>query len=68
VPTTKTPPKYAWLGATGLTSELPSGTITQDGSTYVPQTGRPLQTEAPELPIPEKYYAPFEPVNAEGAT
>ncbi len=53
VPTTKSaPPKYAWLGATGLASELPSGTITQDGSTYVPQTGRPLQTEQIEAPQP----------------
>jgi DNA-binding beta-propeller fold protein YncE len=53
VPTTKSaPPKYAWLGATGLASELPSGTITQDGSTYVPQTGRPLQTEEIEAPQP----------------
>jgi hypothetical protein len=53
VPTTKSaPPKYAWLGATGLASELPSGTITQDGSTYVPQTGRPLQTQEIEAPQP----------------
>jgi DNA-binding beta-propeller fold protein YncE len=62
------PPKYAWLGATGLASELPSGTITQDGSTYIPQTGRPLQTEAPDLPLPPKYYTPFQTPNAEGAT
>ncbi len=62
------PPKYAWLGAVGLASELPSGIITQDGSTYVPQTGLPLQTEAPELPLPLKFYAAFETPNAEGAT
>lgn len=53
VPTGKgRPPKYAWLGAGALTSELPSGTITQDGATYVPQTGRQLQAEAPDLPLP----------------
>ncbi len=46
------PPKYAWLGSAGITSELSSGTVTQDGETYVPQTGRPLQTEALELPNP----------------
>jgi sugar lactone lactonase YvrE len=69
VPTTKTaPPKYAWLGATGLASELPSGTITQDGGSYVPQTGRSLQTEAVEPPEPLKYYAQYERPNAEGAT
>ncbi len=69
VPTSKeAPPKYAWLGADGLSSELPSGTITQDGTTYVPQTGRPLQTEAPELPQPVQYDNPYVRPNAEGAT
>ena len=53
------PPKYAWLGAEGLSSELPSGTITQDGTTYVPQTGRPLQTEQAELPEPIHYINPY---------
>ncbi len=69
VPTkNEAPPKYAWLGAVGLASELPSGAITQDGATYIPQTGRPLQTEAIELPLPIKYYNPYERPNAEGAT
>jgi sugar lactone lactonase YvrE len=48
----KEPPKYAWLGADGLTSELPSGTVARDGITYVPLTGEPLQTQPVELPIP----------------
>jgi hypothetical protein len=53
VPTTKEPPpKYAWLGADGLASELPSGSITQDGVTYVPQTGRQLQTQPVNVPDP----------------
>jgi YD repeat-containing protein len=53
VPTTKEqPPKYAWLGASGLSSELISGTVTQDGVTYVPETGRQLQTQPVELPLP----------------
>ncbi len=69
VPTkAEAPPKYAWLGAAGLASELPSGTITQDGATYVPETGRPLQTQPIELPLPMKYLSPYERPNAEGAT
>ena len=53
VPNSKeAPPKYAWLGADGVASEFPSGTITQDGSTYVPQTGRALQTQGIQLPTP----------------
>ena len=41
-----TPPKYAWLGAGGLASEpsFSSGISTQDGASYVPEIGRPLQT------------------------
>jgi hypothetical protein len=53
------PPKYAWLGAAGVSGELPSGVITQDGVTYVPQTGRPLQTEGVPLPAPENAATPF---------
>jgi hypothetical protein len=53
------PPKYAWLGAAGVAGELPSGVITQDGVTYVPQTGRPLQTEGVPLPAPENASTPF---------
>jgi streptogramin lyase len=65
----KAPPKYAWFGADGIaSSELPSGTVAQDGVTYVPLTGRPLQTQPIELPLPIKYYNPYEKPNAEGAT
>jgi hypothetical protein len=46
------PPKYAWLGAADVAGELPSGVITQDGVTYVPQTGRALQTQAVDPPLP----------------
>jgi hypothetical protein len=53
------PPKYAWLGAAGVAGELPSGVITQDGITYVPQTGRPLQTEGVTLPAPDNAATPF---------
>ncbi len=37
------PPKYAYQGANGLTSENSTGRIVQDGITYVPQTGAMLQ-------------------------
>jgi hypothetical protein len=65
VPTTSSPPKYSWLGADGVASELPSGDITQDGSTYIPLTGRALQTETIKLPAPEKHYNPVETINTE---
>jgi hypothetical protein len=41
-----TPPKYAWLGAQGVSSEpsQAAGTSTQSGASYVPEIGRPLQT------------------------
>ncbi len=44
-----TPPKYAWLGADGLGTELSSGTATKGGASYVPQVARNLQT-APVVP------------------
>ena len=45
VPTTTSVPKYAWLGSTGVASELPSsGTVTEDSASYVPEIGRNLQT------------------------
>jgi hypothetical protein len=47
------PTKYTWLGAAGVSSESGTGTITQDGITYVPQIGRSLQTQAVDLPIPD---------------
>jgi tripartite motif-containing protein 71 len=53
------PPKYAWLGARGVASELPSGVITQDGITYVPITGQPLQTEGVALPAIQNAATPF---------
>jgi YD repeat-containing protein len=55
VPSGGTPPKYAWLGAFGVTSESPTGAIVQDGTTYVPQTGRPLQREPVTTPNPQNF-------------
>ena len=48
VPTTSSPEKYAWLGAMGLPTELPSGVIAMGARSYVPQLGRFLQPD----PIP----------------
>ena len=46
VPTAPNPPKYSWLGAAAVTSELSStGVVSQGGSSYVPEIGRPLQTQ-----------------------
>jgi tripartite motif-containing protein 71 len=47
VPTNGTPPtKYSWIGAIGVTPELPTGATTSGGDGYVPQLGRALQTES----------------------
>ncbi len=46
-----TPPKYAWLGASGVSTEisLGSGVATEGGASYVPQVASGLQT-APIVP------------------
>jgi hypothetical protein len=50
VPSTSSPPKYSWLGAGGLESELTaSGITTEGGASYVPQVARDLQS-APIVP------------------
>jgi RHS repeat-associated protein len=48
VPTVSNPEKFAWLGAIGLPTELPSGVIAMGARSYVPQLGRFLQPD----PIP----------------
>jgi streptogramin lyase len=70
----KAPPKFAWLGAVGVESSLPSGVITSGSTSYVPQTGRALQSEAVEPPgLPggsgggAAYTAQEEPWNMQGA-
>ncbi len=45
VPTTSLPPKYSWLGALQLPTELPSGVIAMGIRSYVPQIGRFLQDD-----------------------
>jgi streptogramin lyase len=46
----KAPPKFAWLGAFGVESSFSTGVITYGATSYVPQTGRALQSEAVEPP------------------
>jgi RHS repeat-associated protein len=48
VPTTSLPPKYSWLGADEIPTELPSGVLNMGARSYVPQLGRFLQPD----PIP----------------
>ncbi|HTA97090.1 MAG TPA: RHS repeat-associated core domain-containing protein [Solirubrobacteraceae bacterium] len=45
VPTTEAPPKYSWLGAHELPTELPSGVVAMGARSYVPELGRFLQTD-----------------------
>jgi streptogramin lyase len=68
------PSKFAWLGAAGVETSLSSGVITYGATSYVPQTGRPLQSEAVEPPgLPEgsgvgnAYSMQEEPWNMQGA-
>jgi YD repeat-containing protein len=52
--------KYSWLGSSGLSSAFPStGVVAKDGSTYVPQIGRPLQTTTTAPPIPTNKATPY---------
>ncbi len=69
----KTPPTFAWLGAADVSKSLSSGVITYGATSYVPQTGRMLQTvpvESPGYPTPigGGTYASFvaEPWNMQG--
>jgi RHS repeat-associated protein len=50
VPATSTPTRYSWLGADGLRTELAQGisTVAMGARSYLPQTGRFLQTD----PVP----------------
>ena len=45
----KEPPKYAWLGASGISTAFGTGVATEGGASYVPQVARYLQT-APVVP------------------
>jgi RHS repeat-associated protein len=45
VPATEAPPRFSWLGAHEIPTELPSGVATMGVRSYVPQLGRFLQTD-----------------------
>ncbi len=45
VPTTAEPPKYSWLGAGEIPTELASGVMDMGARSYVPQLGRFLQPD-----------------------
>jgi RHS repeat-associated protein len=45
VPRTGDPPKTSWLGALGLRTEQPSGTVAMGARTYQPQVGRFMQAD-----------------------
>ena len=58
VPTKGAPPKYSWLGAGDVGTELPSGITNSNTTSYVPQLGRTLQTQTPVIPAqPEGNYS-----------
>lgn len=74
VPNGKTPPKFAYLGALGLESSFATGVITYGATSYVPQTGRALQSEVVQIPgVPggsgagAPYTMQQEPWNMQGA-
>jgi hypothetical protein len=71
----KPPPKYAFQGAGGATSELGTGIITYGATSYDPQAGKTLQSEEvipPGLPDGSGAGAPYtfqeEPWVMQGAT
>lgn len=45
VPTLSMPPKYSWLGASEIPTELASGVMAMGARSYVPQLGRFLQPD-----------------------
>ncbi|HEY1833187.1 MAG TPA: 6-bladed beta-propeller [Solirubrobacteraceae bacterium] len=59
VPINGAPPKYAWLGAEGVTSESGSGLMVNNGVTYVPQLGRTIQSSGIVLPNPDNAGMPY---------
>ncbi len=70
----KAPPKLAWAGALGIESSFNTGIITYGATSYVPQTGRALQSEQVEAPgagggsgMGAAYTLQEEPWNMQGA-
>jgi RHS repeat-associated protein len=64
VPASEAPPKYAWLGAIELPTELSSGVVTMGARSYVPQLGRFLQPDPDSSGSPNAYTYTFgDPLN-----
>jgi streptogramin lyase len=58
----KAPPPFAWLGAADVASSFSTGVITYGATSYVPQTGMPLQgakVEPPGAPSGSGMGAPY---------
>ncbi|MHB8242390.1 MAG: RHS repeat protein, partial [Solirubrobacteraceae bacterium] len=69
VPSTSLPPKYSWLGALEIPTELPSGISEMGARAYVPQLGRFLQTDPVPGGGPNSYsYTNDDPVNESDPT
>jgi RHS repeat-associated protein len=69
VPRTGNPPKYSWLGALQLSTELPSGVIAMGARAYVPRMGRFLQPDPVQGGSANAYaYTYGDPVNASDPT
>jgi RHS repeat-associated protein len=69
VPTTSLPPKYSWLGAIELPTELPSGVISMGARSYIPQLGRFIQPDAVPGGSANAYSYTFDnPLNADDPT
>jgi RHS repeat-associated protein len=69
VPTTSLPPKYSWLGALEIPSELPSGVLNMGVRSYVPELGRFLQPDPVSGGSANSYAYTFgDPVNASDPT
>jgi RHS repeat-associated protein len=65
IPTTSLPPKYSWLGANEIPTELPSGVLDMGARSYVPQLGRFLQPDPISGGSANAYSYTFgDPVNA----
>jgi RHS repeat-associated protein len=64
VPASEAPPKYSWLGAIEIPTELPSGVATMGVRSYVPQLGRFLQPDPDPSGSPDAYAYTFgDPLN-----
>ncbi len=64
VPASEAPPKYSWLGAIQIPTELPSGVANMGVRTYIPQLGRFLQPDPDPSGSPNAYAYTFgDPLN-----